>query len=63
MIIDEHKNGEAAVRIHDDFLTGIKESIRILEISNDNLIRSLTVNNTAVPPDSYVLRQKAHKKL
>lgn len=61
MIIDEHKNGEATVRIHDDFLTGTKESLKILEKSTDNLLRNLICNDSAVPPESYV--QKSHKNL
>jgi hypothetical protein len=50
MIIEEHKNGEATVRIHDDSLTSIEESLNILEKSSDNLLRNLIsqkkANNT-----------------
>ncbi|MGB8451227.1 MAG: hypothetical protein WCD89_02750 [Anaerocolumna sp.] len=41
MIIEEHKNGEASIRIHDDFLTSIEESLKILEKAGDNLLRNL----------------------
>lgn len=45
MLVEEHKNGNATIRIYDDFIRSKEESIEILQRVADNMLRQLNAQD------------------